>query len=71
MRGGVRKTAIGLLIGFVLGCLIAFARDRMARNREAQTDDFLEYAALKREAIGDLTHPWRPLTRAFGSRRRA
>jgi uncharacterized protein involved in exopolysaccharide biosynthesis len=70
-RGGVRKTAIGLLIGFVLGCLIAFARDRMARNREAQTDDFLEYAALKREAIGDLTHPWRPLTRAFGSRRRA
>jgi uncharacterized protein involved in exopolysaccharide biosynthesis len=70
-RGGVRKTAIGLLIGFVLGCLIAFARDRMARNREAQTDEFLEYAQLKREAIGDLTHPWRPISRAFGSRRRA
>ncbi len=70
-RGGVRKTAIGLLIGFVLGCLIAFARDRMARNREAQTDEFLEYAELKREAIGDLTHPWRPISRAFGSRRRA
>ena len=70
-RGGVRKTAIGLLIGLILGCLIAFARDRMARNREAQTDEFLEYAALKREAIGDLTHPWRPITRALGSRRRA
>jgi uncharacterized protein involved in exopolysaccharide biosynthesis len=70
-RGGVRKTAIGLLIGLVLGCLIAFARDRMARNREAQTDEFLEYAALKREAIGDLTHPWRPIARVLGSRRRA
>jgi uncharacterized protein involved in exopolysaccharide biosynthesis len=70
-RGGARKTAIGLLVGFVLGCLIAFGRDRMARNREAQTDEFLEYAALKREAIGDLTHPWRPISRAFGSRRRA
>ena len=70
-RGGVRKTAIGLLIGLILGCLIAFARDRMARNRESQTDEFLEYAALKREAIGDLTHPWRPITRALGSRRRA
>ena len=70
-RGGARKTLIGLLVGLVLGCLIAFARDRMARNREAQTDEFLEYAELKREAIGDLTHPWRPISRAFGSRRRA
>jgi len=70
-RGGARKTAIGLVIGFMLGCLIAFARDRMARNREAQTDEFLEYAALKREAIGDLTHPWRPISRAMSSRRKA
>ena len=60
-RGGVRKTAIGLLVGFFVACLIAFARDRMARNREAQTDDFLEY----------LTHPWRPITRVITSRRRA
>lgn len=68
-RGGARKTAIGLFVGFILGCLIAFARDRMARNREAQTDEFLEYAALKREAIGDLTHPWRPISRVISSRR--
>jgi uncharacterized protein involved in exopolysaccharide biosynthesis len=68
-RGGVRKTAIGMIVGLILACLIAFARDRMARNREAQTDDFLEYSQLKREAIGDLTHPWRPLSRAISSRR--
>ena len=70
-RGGVKKTTIGLLIGFAVACMIAFVRDRMARNREAQTDDFLEFAELKREAIGDLTHPWRPLSRAISSRRRA
>lgn len=71
MRGGVKKTAIGLFVGLVLGILIAFARDRMARNREAQTDEFVEYTELKREAIGDLTHPWRPFARAIGSRRKA
>ena len=70
-RGGAKKTLIGLVVGFILACLIAFARDRMARNREAQTDEFLEYTELKREALGDLTHPWRPISRAMRSRRRA
>lgn len=70
-RGGVRKTALGLLIGFVLACLIAFVRDRFQRTRASGSDEVIEFAALKREAIGDLTHPWRPLARAIGSRRRA
>ena len=70
-RGGARKTAIGLLLGFVLGCILAFLRDRFVRTRATGSDEFLEFAALKREAIGDITHPWRPLTRAIGSRRRA
>ena len=67
-RGGLQKTLIGLLIGLVLGCIIAFLRDKIARNRESQSDEFLEFAALRREALGDLTHPWRPVTRVFGSR---
>jgi uncharacterized protein involved in exopolysaccharide biosynthesis len=70
-RGGVKKTALGLFVGGFLGCLLAFGSDRMRRNREAQTDDFLEFAELKREAIDDLKHPWRPISRAFGSRRKA
>jgi uncharacterized protein involved in exopolysaccharide biosynthesis len=70
-RGGVKKTALGLFVGFFLGCLLAFVADRMRRNREAQTDDFLEFAELKREALGDLTHPWRPISRVFTSRRKA
>ena len=70
-RGGVKRTILGFLTGFLLGCLIAFPRDRMARKREAQTDDFIEFAALKRDALGDLTHPWRPVQRVIQSRRKA
>lgn len=70
-RGGVKKTAIGLAIGLVLGVLIAFFRDKMAANREAQTDDFVEFSELKKAAIADLIHPWRPVVRAFRPRRNA
>jgi len=69
-RGGVKKTLMGLLIGFVLGVVIAFVRDKLAQNKEAQTDDFVEFSQLKKAAVGDLTHPWRPMARAFGPRRK-
>ncbi|HEX2721559.1 MAG TPA: hypothetical protein VHM24_01475, partial [Gemmatimonadaceae bacterium] len=64
-------TLIGILTGLVIGAMIAFLRDRMARNKASQSDDFLEFDALKREAIGDFTHPWRPITRVLGARRRS
>lgn len=70
-RGGARKTLFGILIGLVLGSALAFARDRVARQRASQSDEFLEFAALRRDAIGDLTHPWRPVARAFGARSKA
>lgn len=70
MRGGARKTLIGLIIGLVLGIVLAFLSDRLRVNRESQSDDFLEFSELRRAAIGDLTHPWRPLTRVLGSRRK-
>ncbi len=69
-RGGARKTLVGLLIGFLLGFALAFVRERMRRNREVQTDEFMEFARLRREALGDLTHPWRPITRVIASRSR-
>lgn len=67
-RGGLKKTLMGLLIGFVLGVVIAFVRDKLAQNKEAQTDDFVEFSQLKKAAVGDLTHPWRPVARVFRPR---
>lgn len=58
-----RKATLGLLVGVVLGIALAFFRDRVAENRKIRSDEFAELAALKREALGDLTHPWRPFTR--------
>lgn len=67
-RGGAKKTLMGLLIGFVLGVVIAFLRDKLAQNKEAQTDDFVEFSQLKKAAVGDITHPWRPVSRLFRPR---
>ena len=58
-----RKATLGLLVGLVLGVALAFFRDRVAENRKIRSDEFAELTALKREALGDLTHPWRPFTR--------
>ncbi len=69
-RGGLRKTLIGMLVGFVIGCLIALLIDRLARNKATQSDDYNEFDRLRREALGDLTHPWRPLARAVSSRKK-
>jgi uncharacterized protein involved in exopolysaccharide biosynthesis len=70
-RGGVKKTLIGLAVGLVLGVIIAFFREKMAANRQAQTDEFVEFNELKKAAVGDLIHPWRPVARAIGPRRKA
>lgn len=70
-HGGLRKTLIGILIGGLVGVLLAFARDGMAVNRERRTDDFIEFEALKRAALDDLVHPWRPVRRAFSPRTRS
>jgi len=67
-RGSGRKALIGMLIGLAVGILLAFLRDKMAANRAAQTDEFLEFTALRREAVGDLVHPWRPVARLFRAR---
>ena len=67
-RGGARKALLGIFIGLALGIALAFLRAKFAANRAAQSDDFLEFTALRNEALGDITHPWRPVARLFRPR---
>ncbi len=62
-RGGVRKTMIGIAVGLVFGMLLAFASHLLEAHRDAHTDDFARFSALKSETLDDLRHPWRIFTR--------
>jgi uncharacterized protein involved in exopolysaccharide biosynthesis len=70
-RGGKRKVLLGVLVGLVIGIIIAFARDRLAANRDVRSDEFQEFAELKRDAIDEIIHPWRRFSRILGSRTRS
>jgi uncharacterized protein involved in exopolysaccharide biosynthesis len=69
-RGGKRKAILGLLIGLIVGIVIAFVIDRLAVNKTVHSDEFDEFANLKREAISDLTNPLRRVTKVISSRAR-
>lgn len=64
-RGLLVKSVVGFVAGIVLGLFIAFGRTLANRGDVRQSHEFEEYNALKREALSDLTHPWRPVARAL------
>lgn len=68
-RGLPVKLLVGLLLGTLLGTVLAFIKDYFSRTRSAAPDDFQEFARLRRAAVDDMLHPWRPLGRAVRSRR--
>ena len=70
-HGGKRKVILGMLVGLVAGMVLAFLLDRLAANRNLRSDELEEFTALKRDAMGDLTHPWRIVSRSLASRRRS
>ena len=70
-HGGKRKVILGMLVGLIVGVVLAFVMDRLAANRNLRSDELEEFAALKREAVGDLTHPWRVFSRTLASRKRS
>jgi uncharacterized protein involved in exopolysaccharide biosynthesis len=67
-RGLALRGIVGLLLGAALGCVIAFARAIFGNPGTRQSTEFEEFVALRRETIGDLTRPWRPLARLLGRR---
>ncbi len=70
-KKGVRKVLFALIVGLVIGAVVAFGRAGLAASTRGHPNDIAEFARLKRETIGDLTHPWRPVVRLFTWRRRS
>jgi uncharacterized protein involved in exopolysaccharide biosynthesis len=70
-HGGKRKVLLGILVGLAFGIVLAFLLDRLAANKKVHSDELEEFAALKREAVGDLMHPWRVVSRTLASRKRS
>jgi hypothetical protein len=55
----------------VFGIVLAFLLDRLAANKKVHSDELEEFAALKRDTMDDITHPWRVVGRTFASRKRS
>lgn len=62
-RGVVKFGLLGLVLGAAIGIGTAFLREVLASSGVKQSTEFDEFTALRREAVSDLVHPWRALTR--------
>jgi uncharacterized protein involved in exopolysaccharide biosynthesis len=68
-RGLLQKGFLALAVGSLLGILLAFGGDLLASSRHQHGDEFEEFTSLRRAALDDLLHPWRPLRRLRKRRR--
>jgi len=64
----IQKGLLGLLAGAVVGLIIVLVRHFLPSSGTDVSDEVAEFAALRRETIGDLTHPWRPVARLLRRR---
>jgi uncharacterized protein involved in exopolysaccharide biosynthesis len=64
-RGLVKWGLVSLILGLVLGSILALIREALARTRTDEPAEFAELAELWRSSKDDLLHPWRPLRRAL------
>ena len=63
-HGGIRKTAIGFIVGMAIGIFLAFAVHVITLlTRDRESEDFVEFSTLWSESVDDLKHPWRVFTR--------
>jgi uncharacterized protein involved in exopolysaccharide biosynthesis len=67
-RGLLLRAVLGLLGGAAVGVFIVLAQEGLRRTGVERSEEYAEFAALKRATLSDVTHPWRPLARALGRR---
>jgi uncharacterized protein involved in exopolysaccharide biosynthesis len=67
-RGVLKRSLLAVVVGLLLGILIAGIKEYIGRSDPSSSDQAAEFAALRAAAVDDLIHPWRPLQRKFRSR---
>ncbi|MBA3319516.1 MAG: hypothetical protein H0T50_15695 [Gemmatimonadales bacterium] len=68
-RGTIKRGVLALAVGLLVGVLLAFGKDLLVRSRHENGDEFEEFTVLRRAALDDLLHPWRPIGRLVRPRR--
>ena len=63
------KGLLGLLVGAMVGAGLAFWRAYTENSETVAAGDVAEFTRLRREAMGDLLRPWRPLSTMLGRTR--
>lgn len=64
-RGLVRNAFLTIILGAVLGMVLAIGRAYAVNARSLRTQEVTEFDRLRRDTFADLLRPWRPLRRAF------
>jgi uncharacterized protein involved in exopolysaccharide biosynthesis len=64
-RGLLRNGLLALIVGALLGMVLAIGRAYTVNARSLRLDEATEFDRLRREAMADLVRPWRPIRRAF------
>jgi uncharacterized protein involved in exopolysaccharide biosynthesis len=67
----VVKALLGLLLGLLVGSGLAVWRAYTANSERMGSSEAAEFALLRRQAMGDLSRPWRSVARVFRLGRRA
>lgn len=62
----VVKALLGLLVGLMIAAGIAVWRSYTVNSERMGSGEAAEFASLRRQAMGDLTRPWRSMARALG-----
>jgi len=67
-RGLILRAILGLFLGAGIGAALALVQEALRRTAVRRSEEYAEFATLRREMVGDLTHPWRPVARLFRRR---
>jgi uncharacterized protein involved in exopolysaccharide biosynthesis len=69
-RGVPRRVVLAVILGGLLAAFLALAIDFLRWRGASEAEEFVEFEALRQEALRDLRNPLRPFGRILGMRPR-